>query len=268
MKKLFNVFAFVLASFAFSACMSTTGGGAVGADRSQVMLVSEATMNQQADSSYAEVLAEAKSSGTLNPNAATTARVRNIANRLIAQVGVFREDALRWNWQVNVIQEDTINAWCMPGGKIVVYTGIIESLNLTDGELAAIMGHEISHALKEHSREQASKQVLSSIGVSVVSEIAGLGDLGNLALALGVQYGLTLPFSRKCETEADNMGTELMARAGYDPHEAINVWNKMNALGGSSTPQILSTHPSNDSRIKNLTGVAETVYPLYISARH
>ncbi len=267
MKKLFNVLAFVFASLAFSACMSTTGGGSVGADRSQVMLVSEATMNQQAESSYAEVLAEAKANGSLNPNAATTARVRNIANRLIAQVGVFREDALSWNWQVNVIKEDTVNAWCMPGGKIVVYTGIIDKLNLTDGELAAIMGHEISHALKEHSREQASKEVLSSLGVAVVAEIAGLGDLGYTALALGVQYGLTLPFSRKCETEADNMGTELMARAGYDPHEAVNVWNKMNAMGGSSVPQILSTHPSNDSRIKNLSGVAETVYPLYLSAK-
>ena len=267
MKNMCKIIAFVAASVLFSACMSTTAGGSVGADRSQVMLISEAEMNQQAESSYAEVLAEAKKNKTLNPDAATTNRVRNIANRLIAQCGAFRTDALNWNWQVNVIKEDTINAWCMPGGKIVVYTGIIDALKLTDGELAAIMGHEISHALKEHSREQASKQALSSIGVSIISEIAGFGDLGYTVLALGAQYGLTLPFSRKCETEADNMGTELMARAGYDPHEAINVWNKMNRLGGSSTPQILSTHPSNDTRIKNLTEIAETVYPLYQSAR-
>ncbi len=266
MKKIFKIAAFVLAAFAFSACTSTTGGGSVGADRGQMMLVSEAAMNEQADSQYAEVIAEARKNHTLNPDLATTERVRNIARRLIAQCGVFRKDALNWNWQVNVIQEDTVNAWCMPGGKIVVYTGIIDALKLTDGELAAIMGHEISHALKEHSREQSSKQVLADIGVSVVSEIAGLGDLGSLALALGVQYGLTLPFSRKCETEADNMGTELMARAGYDPHEAVNVWIKMNKLGGSSVPQILSTHPSNDSRIKNLTEVSETVYPLYRAA--
>ena len=267
MKTMFKALAFVFASVLFSACASTTAGGSVGADRSQVMLVSEAAMNQQAESSYAEVLAEAKKAGTLNPDAATTARVRDIASRLIAQCGTFRSDALNWNWQVNVIKEDTVNAWCMPGGKIVVYTGIIDSLKLTDGELAAIMGHEISHALKEHSREQASKQALSSIGVSVIAEVAGLGDLGYTALALGAQYGLTLPFSRKCETEADNMGTELMARAGYDPHEAVNVWNKMNALGGSSVPQILSTHPSNDSRIKNLTEISEKVYPLYQAAK-
>ncbi|MBP5157639.1 MAG: M48 family metallopeptidase [Treponema sp.] len=267
MKSFFKVFAFVLATFAFSACTSTTAGGSVGADRSQMMLVSEAAMNQQADSQYAEVLAEARKTGTLNPNHATTERVRRIARDLIAQCSTFRKDAVNWNWQVNVIQEDTVNAWCMPGGKIVVYTGIIDSLKLTDGELAAIMGHEISHALKEHSREQSSKQVLADVGVSLISEIAGLGDLGSLALALGVQYGLTLPFSRKCETEADNMGTELMARAGYDPHEAVNVWVKMNKLGGSSVPQILSTHPSNDSRIKNLTEVSATVYPLYQAAR-
>ncbi len=267
MKNTFKALAFVFAALLFSACASTTAGGSVGADRSQVMLVSEAAMNQQAESSYAEVLAEAKANGTLNPDSATTTRVRNIAKRLIAQCPAFRDDALNWNWQVNVIKEDTVNAWCMPGGKIVVYTGIIDSLKLTDGELAAIMGHEISHALKEHSREQASKQALTSIGVSVIAEIAGLGDLGVTALALATQYGLTLPFSRKCETEADNMGTELMARAGYDPHEAINVWNKMSALGGGSVPQILSTHPSNSSRIENLSVIAETVYPLYQAAK-
>lgn len=267
MKNMFKVLAFVFGAIVLSACTSTTAGGMVGADRSQVMLVSESAMNQQAEESYAEVIAEAKKNGTLNPDSATTARVRRIANRLIAQSGSFRKDAMNWNWQVNVIKEDTVNAWCMPGGKIVVYTGIIDSLKLTDGELAAIMGHEISHALKEHSREQASKDTLTSLGVAIISEIAGFGDLGYTVLALGTQLGLTLPFSRKCETEADNMGTELMARAGYDPHEAVNVWVKMNKLGGGSVPQILSTHPSNDSRIKNLSSIAERVYPLYQSAK-
>ena len=242
---------------------STTSGGSVGADREQFMLVSAEDMDKQAQEQYAQVLKEAGEAGTLNTDKAVYNRVQSVAQKLIAQTGVFREDALKWDWQVNVIKEDTVNAWCMPGGKIVVYTGIIDSLQLTDGELAAVMGHEISHALKEHSREQASKQYLQQAGISVVSQAAGLGEVGQTVLLLGGQYGLTLPFSRECETEADNMGTELMARAGYDPHEAIKVWEKMNKLGGSSVPQILSTHPSNDNRIKNLTTIAETVYPLY-----
>ena len=245
---------------------STTSGGSVGADREHFMLVSVEDMDKQAQEQYAQVLKEAGDAGTLNTDKAVYNRVQSVAQKLIAQTGVFREDALKWDWQVNVIKEETVNAWCMPGGKIVVYTGIIDSLKLTDGELAAVMGHEISHALKEHSREQASKQYIQQAGIAVVSQVAGISETGQAVLALGGQYGLTLPFSRECETEADNMGTELMARAGYDPHDAIKVWEKMNKLGGGSVPQILSTHPSNDNRIKNLTTVAETVYPLYRAA--
>ena len=245
---------------------STTSGGTVGADREQLLLVSEKDMNAAADEQYAQVLNEAKNAGTLNTDKNVYNRVQNVAQRLIAQTGVFRTDAKSWDWQVNVIKDDTVNAWCMPGGKIVVYTGIIDSLSLTDGELAAIMGHEISHALKEHSREQSSKQYIQQTGIAVVSQVAGLSQTGQTVLALGMQYGVTLPFSRECETEADNMGTELMARAGYDPHEAINVWNKMNALSNASVPEILSTHPSNDSRIKNLTTIADKVDPLYKEA--
>ncbi len=245
---------------------STTSSGSVGADREQLMLVSAEDMNKSANEQYAQVLSEAKTAGTLNTDTNVYNRVNTIAQKLIAQAGVFRSDAKDWDWQVNVIKDDTVNAWCMPGGKIVVYTGIIDSLSLTDGELAAVMGHEISHALKEHSREQASKQYVQQTGIAVVSKVAGISETGQNVLALGMQYGMTLPFSRDCETEADNMGTELMARAGYDPHEAINVWNKMNKLSGASVPEILSTHPSNNTRIKNLTTIAEKVYPLYQAA--
>ncbi|MBR1911758.1 MAG: M48 family metallopeptidase [Treponema sp.] len=246
---------------------STTASGTVGADREQLLLVSESDMNNAAKEQYEQVLSEAKAAGTLNTDKNVYDKVQAVAQKLIAQTGTFRTDAKSWDWQVNVIKDDTVNAWCMPGGKIVVYTGIIDSLSLTDGELAAIMGHEISHALKEHSREQSSKQYIQQTGLAVVSQVTGLSQTGQTVLALGMQYGVTLPFSRECETEADNMGTELMARAGYDPHEAINVWNKMNALSSASVPEILSTHPSNDSRIKNLTAIAEKVYPLYQAAK-
>ena len=129
------------------------------------------------------------------------------------------------------------------------------------------MGHEISHALKEHSREQASREALTQLGISAISSVANIGDLGTAALALGAQYGLTLPFSRDNETEADNMGTELMARAGYDPNEAVNIWKKMDSLTNSSTPEFMSTHPSNSSRIANLQKIVKKVWPLYEEAK-
>lgn len=261
---LFSSFVLVL----FLGCMATTTSAVnVGADRNQLMIVSEEQMEQSANESYAQVIAEAKKSGTLNVDATTVARVRNVAKNLIAQVGAFREDALSWNWQVNVISDNTVNAWCMPGGKIVVYTGIIQSLNLTDSQLAAVMGHEIAHALREHSREQASSETLKNAGIAVVSSVAGLNETGNSLLGLAAQYTLTLPFSRSHETEADHIGTELMARAGYDPNEAVAVWEKMSALGGSQIPEIMSTHPSNTSRIKDLTEISKKVYPLYEAAK-
>lgn len=246
---------------------STTSAGNVGADRSQLMLVSEEVMEESANQSYAQVLQEAQAAGKLNTNAATTNRVRAIAKRLISQTGAFRSDAASWSWQVNVITDSTVNAWCMPGGKIVVYTGIIDTLKLTDGELAAVMGHEIAHALREHSREQASQDALRSLGVSTVAGVVGLGDLGTSLLDLASQYTVTLPFSRSHETEADHIGTELMARAGYDPNEAVNIWKKMAALSGGSVPEILSTHPSNESRIADLQKVVTQVYPLYEAAK-
>lgn len=269
MKKiLFSFISILFLTFFLSGCLtSSTAAGAVGADRKQVMLVSESEMEESANQSYAQILSEAEKAGTLNKNPATVKRVRNIAQNLIEQVGVFREDALSWDWQINVITEDTVNAWCMPGGKIVVYTGIIESLKLTDGELAAVMGHEISHALKEHSRERASQSSIQNIGITAASAIFGLNESGTNLLGTAAQLTFGLPFSRKHETEADHMGTELMARAGYNPNEAVTIWKKMSELSGSSTPEILSTHPSHESRINDLTVIAEKVYPLYESAK-
>lgn len=272
MKALKNIFRFLVSSIvvvSFSSCLTTTtSAGNVGADRSQLMLVSEEQMEESADKSYAQVLAEAKKAGTLNVDSATVARVNKVAKNLIAQTGAFREDALKWNWQVNVITDKTVNAWCMPGGKIVVYTGIIDSLNLTDAQLAAVMGHEIAHALREHSREQASSEAVKNAGLAVVSSVAGLSDTSSAILNLASQYTITLPFSRKHETEADHIGTELMARAGYDPNEAVTVWEKMSSLGGSSIPEIMSTHPSNESRIKDLKVISKKVYPLYLEAKN
>lgn len=249
------------------ACKTVTNAGEVDADRRQLLVVSEQEMETSSAKSYAETIAQAQAAHTLNTDKAVTDRVRAIAARLEAQTGVFRSDAPYWDWQVNVINETTVNAWCMPGGRIVVYTGIIRALKLTDGELAAVMGHEIAHALKEHSRERASQEALKNAGLQAAAQLANLDEMKTQLLSTVAQYTITLPFSRSHETEADHMGTELMARAGYDPQEAVNVWQKMASLGGKSTPEFMSTHPSDESRIKDLTVIAAKVKPLYEAAK-
>ena len=265
MKRLLTMFAVVAAALVFTGCANTTKTGAVGIKRQQLLLVSSESINAQAAQGYAGKVSQAKSSKRLNTDARQTARVKTIANRLIAHVGNFREDALNWEWEVNVFKEDTINAWCMPGGKIGVYTGIIEKLRLTDDELAAVMGHEIAHALREHSREQASTNVVQQLGVKLAARAAKVDERVVGAVA---KYGFELPFSRSHESEADVIGLELMARAGYDPNAAVNVWRKMSAVSGVNPKllEFMSTHPSHDTRIADLNAMIPTVMPLYESA--
>ena len=255
--------------------VETTKPGVIGLDRTQRFssLVSEQEMEAGAATAYSQVLGEARKKGALNADPAMTKRVRAIANRLIPTVGAFREDAKGWNWQVNVIEEDQLNAWAMPGGKIAFYSGIIEKLSLTDAEIAAIMGHEIAHALREHSRERASEQQLAGLGTAALAiggaVFAGIDPRATSQVTQMVyQTTFGLPHSREHETEADRVGIELMARAGYDPDAAVNVWRKMaKATGGKSGPEFLSTHPSPQSRIADLTRYAKVVQPLYRQAR-
>lgn len=261
----------ITVSALLTACVSvqTTQPGAIGIDREQKMspLVSEADLVQGAASAYAQVLGEARQEGKLNTNAAMTRRVRAVADRLIPTVGVYRKDALQWNWQVNVINSPELNAWAMPGGKIAFYSGIIEKLKLTDAEIAAIMGHEISHALREHSRERMSEQTNKALVLQILGAATGASEQTQALADLVYQTTVGLPNSRLHETESDRMGVELMARAGYDPRAAISVWQKMSALSGGNGPEFLSTHPSHATRIKDLTNYANQVMPLYQQAR-
>ena len=249
--------------------VQTTAGGAVGIERTQRMspLVSEAQLRQEAESSYREVLSEERKKGALNADAALTNRVRAIANRLIPTVAAFRPEATKWQWEVNVIRSDEMNAWCMPGGKIAVYTGLITKLQLTDDEIAAIVGHEIAHALREHARERASEQVGAQ--VLLTGAVMAVGG-GQVSMDLGSLFYKTffgLPNSRLHETEADRIGVELAARAGYDPRAAISLWRKMGAAGGGSVPEFLSTHPSAETRLADLEVYSARVMPLYEQAR-
>ena len=263
----------ILAAMILAACTTTTEEGTVGVQRSQLLLVSSADLEKTAATQYQQLIQSESPKGNVNRDPKQSERVRGIAKRLIPQTGVFRKDALDWKWDVNVLTSSEVNAWCMPGGKIAVYTGLIEKLQITDDELAAVMGHEISHALREHGRERASQQLAAGAGATLAGVVAdiflpGSGQLATQGAELGSQVGVLLPYSRVQETEADRMGVELAARAGYDPRAAIVLWQKMAKLsGGSAPPQLLSTHPSNEARMKDLAEFAQKVLPLYEQAR-
>ncbi|MBN2606120.1 MAG: M48 family metallopeptidase [Thiotrichales bacterium] len=250
-----------------SCTSNVTKQGTVGVQRSQMMLVSESEMEQGANQAYAQILAKAKKEHKLNNNPAELKRLRAIADRLIPQTKIFRDDAPKWNWQVNLIQSDELNAWCMPGGKIAFYSAIIDKLHLTDDEIAAIMGHEISHALREHGRERASEAMVGQAGLTALSLITGMQGPALDASNMVMQATFILPNSRTHEQEADRMGVELAARAGYDPYAAVKVWEKMSKISKDAPPEILSTHPSNASRIEDLKHYAKLVEPLYLKAK-
>ena len=272
--------AFIIAtalSLQLSGCATTntTKSGTVGVDRKQyVGLVSEKEAEQQSALAYQQTIKDAQSKKLLNTDSQETQRVRSIAQRLIAQVGVFRPDALKWNWEINVQDSNEVNAYCMAGGKIMVYTGLIDQIKPSDDELAAVIGHEISHALREHVREQMSRAKAQQLGLLGLAAVIGVttknADNAASTVALGgtvAAVALTLPNSRTAEHEADEMGLELAARAGYNPDAAVTLWQKMGALGGSKPPEFLSTHPSGESRIADLKALIPKVRPLYIAAK-
>lgn len=254
----------LLAIAVLQGCASTTNSGAIGLQRSQLMLISSDAINAQAAKGFQQLTADARSKKKLNTDAALTQRVRSIGYDLIAHVDVFRPDARNWAWEINVFDSDDINAFCAPGGKIGVYTGIIQKLRLSDDELAAVMGHEIAHALREHSREQASQKTISSLITSTIAAAAGVpGEL----MDAGSQMLVHLPNSRAMELESDVIGLELMARAGYDPRNASSIWKKMQQVNGASKgPAFLSTHPAGADRIQELDAYVPKVLPLYEAA--
>ena len=256
-----------LSVISLTGCTSTTNSGAVGVDRQQLLLVSSEQVQQLSAQSYNKSIQEARAKGVLDTNQAQLRRLKNIANRLVGQVGVYRPDAARWNWEVHTIKSNELNAFVMPGGKIMFYSGIIDRLNLTDDEIAAIMGHEMSHALREHSRERLSREYATQTGIGVAASVFGLSQ-GQAQLAnLAGDFGISRPHSRTQESEADQIGLELMARAGYNPQAAISLWQKMQRASEGEPPQFLSTHPASSTRISQLQSLMPKVMPLYQKAR-
>ncbi|MCE2917441.1 MAG: M48 family metallopeptidase [Rubrivivax sp.] len=189
-------------------------------------------------------------------------RLNYIAQRIIPFTPPWNGRASRWQWEVNLLASDEINAFCMPGGKIAFYLGILRRLQLNDDEVAAIMGHEAAHALREHARERMGKDFATQTGVNLLSSLLGLGGAGDTLLRIGGQL-LTLRFSREDETEADLVGLDLSARAGYDPTAGVTLWQKMLEASKGAPPKFLSTHPPGETRIRDIQSKLPKVAPLF-----
>ena len=239
----------------------------VGSASGMRRLVPAEALEDSAVQQYSQLLAQAKAKRALAPdNHPQLLKLRAIARQIIPYAAQWNSRAAQWRWEVNLIGSKEINAFCMPGGKIAFYTGILDQLKLTDDEIAMVMGHEMAHALREHARSRLAKSQATSIGQSLGAQLLGLGDLGNAAANLGTQL-LTLKFSRSDEIDADLVGLELAARAGYNPQAAVSLWRKMGEATGNGGIAFLSTHPSGPDRIRELEQNVPKVQGLYQASR-
>src|SRR3954468_11627342 len=240
--------------------------------RSQLVgLVSESEAIQGSAQAYQQMMADLDKKQKIeksgDKDSARARKIQEISDRLIAQAIKFRPDSASWRWEVQVINDPkTVNAFCMAGGKMAIYTGMWEQLKATDDELAQVMGHEISHALLDHTRERMSVARSTSLGVSLLGAVAGIGSAGGQAMDAAAQLAVTLPNSRESESEADAVGTQLAARAGYDPKAAVTLWDKMAKLG-KGPAEFLSTHPSPENRSAKLKELGAKLEPVYLAAK-
>jgi predicted Zn-dependent protease len=241
-----------------SACATSPTG------RHQLSLVSEKTAIEASKESYVTQMTELKSQGKLVTDPRVLQRVDRITGRLVAQAVIKRPESAKWDWSVEVIDDPmTVNAWCMAGGRMAVYTGLLQKVDPTDDELAQVMGHEISHALANHTAERMSVALATQAGVALAGILSDNAVAAMSVTALAASVAVELPNSRAAESEADQIGIELAAKAGYNPNAAISLWQKMSRVGGDSPPQFLSTHPSPGNRQEKLAELAPKMMPFY-----
>jgi len=232
--------------------------------RRQLMLVSEDTAIASSAEAYVQEVGKLKQEGKLSDDRALIQRINSITERLVAQAIIMRPDSAKWSWSVAVIEDpETVNAWCMAGGRMAIYTGLIEQIEPSDDEIAQVMGHEIGHALANHTAEKMSVAMASSVGVIAVGIAADNKGAAMAGAAAAAALAVTLPNSRTAETEADRIGIELAAKAGYDPAAAVTLWRKMNNLPGGQPPQFLSTHPNPENREQKLAQLGPEMEPYY-----
>jgi predicted Zn-dependent protease len=229
-------------------------------------LVPAEQLERAATQQFNQMKRDAANKGALAPAGhPQLVRLQTIADRLLPHSVRWNRQATNWEWEVALFHSKSVNAFCMPGGKIGFYTGILDQLKLTDDEVAMIMGHEMAHALREHARARVAKSTLTGIGAGLLSSMLGLGDVGRMAVDYGAQLTI-LKFSRDDESEADLVGMDIAARAGYDPRAGITLWRKMSAASKGAPPQWLSTHPSGNNRIAEIDRQLPAALPLYAKA--
>lgn len=228
-----------------------------------------ATLNATSAQSFAKMQQEARQKGILDTSSSTYQRIYTILQRMEPYANQLNQTGQPFQWQLAVIKSDTLNAYVAPGGKVVFYTGIVNRLNLSDDEIAAIMGHEMTHALEEHAKNKIGADALTNLAINIGKSYAGqnIGQFGNAAIDLGSQVGVGLPYSRNLETRADYGGLLLMAKAGYNPQAALSLWEKMNKAQGDSGMSFLSTHPSNTQRIAEMRANLPAAMAIYHRTR-
>ncbi|HSG94106.1 MAG TPA: M48 family metallopeptidase [Afifellaceae bacterium] len=247
----------VIAAILAACATSPTG-------RRQLMLISEESAIASSAQAYVQEVGKLQQEGKLSNDAALVRRVNEISSRLVAQAVQMRPDSAKWEWSVAVIDDpETVNAWCMAGGRMAIYTGLVEKIDPSDDEVAQVMGHEIAHALANHTAEKMSVAMATSVGVAAAGIAADNKGAAMAGAAAAAALAITMPNSRAAETEADRIGIELAAKAGYDPSAAVTLWRKMGSLPGGQPPQFLSTHPSPDNREKALAALGPQMEPYY-----
>ena len=255
----------------FSASVFSQQKEGVEVQRSRLLLLPASTVERSAGQQYSQLMRAAAQRGLLNRDMEQVERLRRIARELIPHAARFNKDAQKWQWEVNLISSKSVNAFCMPGGKIAFFSGILDALQLTDDEVAAVLGHETAHALLEHGRARMTTEYAKIAGVTVAAIVLNLGNVSTEVLARAANLAVSLPYARSQETDADLVGLELAARAGHDPRAALAVWEKMQKYAQTAArgqpPQFLSTHPSHGTRIKQIEANLPKVLPLYRKAK-
>jgi predicted Zn-dependent protease len=248
----------VALSLTVAACATSPTG------RTQLMLVSEQQAISASRQAYAQEMGKYKQEGKLVTDGRLLDRIEVITERLVGQAVQMRPESAQWQWSVQVIDDPkTVNAWCMAGGRMAIYTGLIQKVDPTDDELAQVMGHEIAHALANHTAERMSVAMASNAGIIAAGVLSDSPNQSMAVAAAAAQLAVQLPNSRTAENEADRIGIEIAAKAGYDPRAAITLWQKMAKVGGGAPPQFLSTHPSDATRQEQLGKLAPKMMPYY-----